>query len=130
MLRTCLVFGLVSVLGGTITARAQSTESLTAAERSGRKIFQTRCSMCHVGQDPATELATDSDKPRQWTFGPLLSQRNAADEGKLRDKITNGGPRMPGYKLSLSAEQIGQVIAFMKTLERPLTKLAAAGPGE
>ena len=130
MLRTCLVLGLVSVLSGTISAQAQSTESLTAAEQSGRKIFQTRCSMCHVGQDPATELAAENAAPRQWTMGPLLSKAQAANETRLREKITNGGPRMPGYKLSLSDEQIGQVIAFMKTLERPLTKLAAARPGE
>ena len=44
--------------------------------------------------------------------------------------VYNGGPRMPGYKLALTDQQIDQVIAFLKTVERPLTKLAVARPGE
>ncbi len=85
--------------------------------------------MCHVGQAPATELA-DGTSGQQWTFGPLLSKTHAADEATLRDKITNGGPRMPAYNLALTDEQIDQVIAFMKTIELPLTKLANDLPGE
>jgi mono/diheme cytochrome c family protein len=85
--------------------------------------------MCHVGQEPATEM-TKENAPRQTTFGPLLSKAQAANDGALREKIRNGGPRMPAFKLTLSDEEIGQVVAFMKTLERPLTKLAAVGAGE
>ena len=85
--------------------------------------------MCHVGQAPATELS-DGTTGRQWTFGPLLSKTNAANEATLREKIKNGGARMPAYKLALTDEQIDQVIAFMKTIERPLTKLALDSPGE
>jgi mono/diheme cytochrome c family protein len=121
----------VCILSATMGAlQAQSSPAtLTDTEKAGRKIFQTRCAMCHVGQDPATELA-DGRAPRQRTFGPLLSRAQASNETQLREKIANGGPRMPGYKLALSGEQIDQVIAFMKTLERPLTRLAAARPGE
>jgi mono/diheme cytochrome c family protein len=84
--------------------------------------------MCHVGQDPATEGAESAASRR--TFGPVLSRAQAADEATLREKIKNGGPRMPGYKLALTDDQIDQVIAFVKTLERPLTKLAVARPGQ
>lgn len=130
MLRTWLVLALVCVPSGTISAQPQSSATLTEAERFGRKFFQTRCAMCHVGQDPATEAAKESAAPRQTTFGPLLSKAHAANEATLREKIKNGGPRMPGYKLALTDEEISQVIAFMKTLERPLTRLVAARGGE
>lgn len=85
--------------------------------------------MCHVGQAPATELA-DGTSGQQWTFGPLLSKSQAANEATVRQIITNGGARMPGYNLALTDEQIDQVIAFMKTIELPLTKLANDLPGE
>jgi len=133
VLRNYLVLAQILVLGGTISAQQpESTPKLTAAEQFGRKIFQTRCAMCHVGQEPATEMSgSDTASRRQTTFGPLLSKAQSANEDRLREKIKNGGARMPGYKLTLNDDQIGQVVAFMKTLgERPLTKLASTRPGE
>lgn len=130
MSRTFLVLVQIAVLGGTL--HAQSPQ-LSPAESSGRKIFQTRCAMCHVGQDPATEmgLATGTPAPRRpSTFGPLLSKAQATDEAKLRDKITNGSARMPAYKLSLTPDEIGQVMAFLKTVEQRMTKLAIPRAGE
>jgi mono/diheme cytochrome c family protein len=132
VLRICLGLGVAGLLSAAVAGQSPSSApNLSAAEKTGRKIFQTRCAMCHVGQDPATGMATSANAtPRQTTFGPLLSKAQAANEAGLREKIKTGGPRMPGYKLALTDEQIDQVIAFMKTVERPLTKLAAARPGE
>ena len=127
MLRTCFVLAHICILSAVVSA--QQPPTLTATEKSGRKLFQTRCAMCHVGQDPATELASDTGR-RAATFGPLLSKAQAANESALRDKIKNGGARMPGYSLALTDEEINHVIAFMKTIESPLTKLAAARGGE
>jgi mono/diheme cytochrome c family protein len=129
LLRTSLVLANLFILSGATFAQAQSTSTASDTEMFGRKIFQTRCAMCHVGQDPATELQ-DGTAGRQWTFGPLLSKANAANEATLRDKIKNGGPRMPAYKLALTATDIDQVIAFIKTIEQPLTKLALERAGE
>jgi mono/diheme cytochrome c family protein len=132
VLRTCIGLALACILVTALHGQpSSSSANLSAAEKSGRKIFQTRCAMCHVGQDPATELTAASPAaPRQTTFGPLLSTAQAANDAALREKIKNGGPRMPGYKHALTDEQVEQVIAFMKTVERPLTKLAAAQPGQ
>jgi mono/diheme cytochrome c family protein len=129
VLRTSLVLAHLFILSGATFAQAQSTSTASDTEMFGRKIFQTRCAMCHVGQNPATELQ-DGTAGQQWTFGPLLSKANAANEATLRNKIKNGGPRMPAYKLALTDTDINQVIAFMKTLEQPLTKLALEVPGE
>jgi mono/diheme cytochrome c family protein len=86
--------------------------------------------MCHVGANPETEMATPTPGARRGTIGPGLSRSSAQNEATIREKIKNGGPRMPGYNLSLTDEQIDQVIAFVKTLEHPLTKLAVAKPGQ
>ena len=128
--RTILVLAQIAVLGSAL--HAQSPQ-LSPAENSGRKIFQTRCAMCHVGQDPATEmgLGTGTGAPRRAsTFGPLLSKAQAADEARLRDTITNGSARMPAYKLALTSDEIGQVMSFLKTIDQRMTKLALPRAGE
>ena len=98
MLRTCLVLTLFGFLSGTMAAQqAPSPKALNPGEKSGRSIFQTRCAMCHVGQAPASEMATDVAQRRPATLGPLLSKTNASDEMKLRQKIKDGalGWRLP-----------------------------------
>lgn len=131
MVRTSLVLTLLYVLSGTMSAQQpQSAGMLKPNEKAGRSIYQTRCAMCHVGQAPASEMATDPAQRRPATLGPLLSKANAADEMKLRSKIKDGSRLMPGYKLALSDEQIDQVIAFMKTIESPLGRISIARAGE
>ena len=129
--RTCLTALFATLLlAGTVTAApAQSSPSLSPAEKAGRSIFQTRCAMCHVGQDPAAELSTNSER-RPATMGPLLSRSNTTNETALRQKIKDGSVRMPGYKYTLSDEQVDQVVAFMKTIDKPLTRLFATRAGE
>jgi mono/diheme cytochrome c family protein len=133
VLRTCLALTLASVLSGTVSAQApQSPKSLTPIEKTGRSIFQTRCAMCHVGQEPASEMAGSAAaaERRGGTLGPLLSKGNTTDETRLRTKINNGSRLMPGYKHTLTDAQVDQVIAFMKTIDQPMTRLALSRPGE
>ncbi|MGE3513264.1 MAG: cytochrome c [Vicinamibacterales bacterium] len=120
-----MLFGLSGLLSAQVP-----TKPLSPTEKTGRTLFQTRCAMCHVGQEPATEMNTDSGARRPATLGPLLSKANTTNEAVLRRKIENGSRLMPGYKLALTSEQIDQVIAFMKTIEYPLTQLAMARAGE
>lgn len=122
----------VVVLGGSVAAQPRSAplnvRPLTADEKVGRRIVQTRCAMCHVAEDPGTEVERAATS---GPFGPLLSNVAVlADEAGVRAKIVNGGPRMPVYKYALRAEDLTQVIAFMKTLDRPLTQLSADHPDD
>jgi mono/diheme cytochrome c family protein len=128
--RISAVLAVVCLMGGTLAAQqAPPSRTLTPPEKSGRSIFQTRCAMCHVGQEPATEFATESAR-RPATLGPVLSKAHAANETALRQKIRDGSRLMPGYKHTLNDDQINQVIAFMRTLDQPLTRLMVARPGE
>ena len=131
MFRIPLVLAFVLVLSGTTAAQqALSPADLTPAEKSGRTLFQTKCAMCHVGQEPGTETRDDNAPQARPPLGPVLSQRHANDEAGLRETIQLGSDRMPGYRYTLTDEQIDQVIAFMKTIDGPLTRLAVARPGE
>jgi virginiamycin B lyase len=121
-----LIGGLV--LGGMTSAQqtAAPSSNLTAAEQAGRSLFQTRCAMCHVGGQPTSEMPNATAAPaRSSTMGPTIGPAHASKEAALRQVITDGGALMPAYKYALSAEQINQVIAFIKTLDKPLTRLAA-----
>jgi mono/diheme cytochrome c family protein len=64
------------------------------------------------------------------TMGPVLSKARLISEAAVRDKIRQGGPRMPGYQYTLKDAQVAQVIAYLKTLDAPLTRLAVTRPGE
>lgn len=86
--------------------------------------------MCHVGQEPATEMANPAAERRPATMGPLLSKANTTNETALRQKIKDGSRLMPGYKHTLTDAHIDQVIAFMKTIDQPLTRIAMARAGE
>ena len=130
----CAVFVLSTVitLGSSLAAQGRPATTnagpLTPDERAGRRILQTRCAMCHVAEDPGTEIER---AVARGPFGPLLSNaRVLVDEAAIRAKILNGGPQMPGYKYALAPRKLTQVIAFMKTLQRPLTKLAAEHPDD
>lgn len=81
VVRTSLVLTLLHILGGTMFAQQpQSPGTLKPNEKAGRSIYQTRCAMCHVGQAPASEMATDAAQRRPATLCPLLSKANASDE--------------------------------------------------
>ena len=129
----CAVFvSIVVTLSSGLAAQSRPATTnagpLTPDQEAGRRILQTRCAMCHVAEDPGTE--TERAVAR-GPFGPLLSSaRVLVDEAGVREKILNGGPQMPGYKYALSANEVTQIIAFMKTLQRPLTKLAAEHPDD
>lgn len=132
MRRCALLVSIVVTVGSSLAAQdrpaSMNVGPLSPDEKAGRRILQTRCAMCHVAEDPGTETE------RAVTigpFGPLLSNVQVlVNEAAVREKILNGGPRMPGYKYALSAKDVSQVLAFMKTLQRPLTKLAAEHPDD
>ena len=103
--------------------------TLTSEQQQGRRIFQTRCAMCHVGAEPGAEMR--ADQPGSGgPLGPVLSKARLTNEAAVRDKIRQGGSRMPGYQYTLKDAQIAQVMAYLKTLDAPLTRLAVPRPGE
>jgi mono/diheme cytochrome c family protein len=124
-----LVFVSVLLSAAMSAQESQPLSTLPAAQKAGRSIFQTRCAMCHVGQEPSSEMSSASER-RPATMGPLLSRANTTNEAALRRKIKDGSAKMPGYKYTLSDEQVDQVVAFMKSIDKPLTRLFAARPGE
>jgi len=87
-------------------------EKLSEQARRGEGLFLQRCSLCHL--------------PRKLKFGsppvmgPSLSGQfkdPSPEEMKiLRGFILKGGPDMPGFQYGLEANEVDDLIAYLKTL--------------
>src|SRR5437868_10212201 len=80
--------------------------ALTDQQVLGQRLFETSCGICHTRP---TLLA--------GMYGPELNKDTAGGrEDVIRDVITNGTPRMPGFKYTYNADQIAAIAAYVKTL--------------
>jgi mono/diheme cytochrome c family protein len=86
---------------------------LSEPQLNGRRIVAQRCANCHAGN------------PRQP--GPLLGKQIVESRGEafIRDKVKKGSTLMPGFEYTLQADQINDVIAFLKTYSPPARSPAA-----
>jgi mono/diheme cytochrome c family protein len=71
---------------------------------SGKYLFERNCTMCH---------GSNGGKGR---FGAADLRRSALSDPDYRQVIANGRRVMPQWKRRLSAGQIDQIIAYIKTL--------------
>jgi mono/diheme cytochrome c family protein len=95
-----------------------SGTKLTEQESKGAGVFIQRCSLCHLAK---TFGAGGSKFCCVASLGPNLSglfQNLTPDQEKaFRDIILNGGPTyMPPWKYGLTAEEIDDIVAYLKTL--------------
>lgn len=74
----------------------------------GRALWLQRCAFCHDG------VGT----PTYNTIGPWLDSEvvKARGDANVRAKILKGSSTMPGFQYGLTAAQVDQVIAFLKTI--------------
>ena len=88
----------------TASGSAQTPDS-SAAAQAGAALFRDNCARCHgthlEGGKKIPALA-DIDKKKHWT-----------DE-RITHRIQNGEGKMPPFRDSLSADQIQQLIAFLR----------------
>src|SRR5690349_10173954 len=81
-------------------------EHLNDQQQLGRRLFEQSCGVCHTRPTLVSRL-----------YGPELSKESAGgSEDVLRDVITNGTPRMPGFKYTYNPDQIAAIAAYLKTL--------------
>jgi cytochrome c6 len=72
----------------------------------GKDLYQTNCSRRH-GKDGTKHL-----------FGAKDLQKSVLDSTSLVTIIQNGKRFMPAYKSRLTAEELKQVMAYVKTLRQ------------
>jgi mono/diheme cytochrome c family protein len=97
---------------------AAAQVQLTASQKLGQRLFEQSCGVCHT---PPTLVS--------GLYGPALSKEAAGGrEDVVRDVISNGTPRMPGFKYTYDADQIAAIAAYLAIMPVPAAAPAPARP--
>jgi mono/diheme cytochrome c family protein len=80
-----------------------------AQQKLGMRLFNQSCRVCH------TKPTLTSPQ-----YGPVLSMNTLGGKTEImREVISNGTPRMPGFKYDFKPEQIDAIVAYLKTVPAP-----------
>jgi len=85
-----------------------SAPALSEEAYRGRAIWQQKCAYCHDGVG----------QPTYKTMGPWMDSDTVKEVGEdtLKAITSSGTTRMPGFQYDLDAQQMSDVIAFLKTV--------------
>lgn len=109
---------LAMTLQGASAEQGSSDPSLNDKQLLGMRLFNQSCRVCHTRPQLTSPL-----------YGPELSQNSAGgQDAVMRDVISNGTPRMPGFKYHFEPAQIEAIVAYLKTIPTPPPS-APAGAG-
>ena len=93
-------------------ALAQQTAtpvSLNDKQILGMALFNQSCRLCHTKPQITSPL-----------YGPALSRQSlGGQDDVMREVISNGTPRMPGFKHHFEPLQIDAIVAYLKTIPAP-----------
>lgn len=94
---------------------AKSEKEKPSAEKmaKGKELFGTWCEICHF--DKASEKKVGPGLKGLFKRGKFADGRKV-DEASLRIWIEKGGKDMPGFGDSLKAQEVQDLIAYIKTL--------------
>lgn len=109
--RFAMLLGLVVAVPLSAAAQDRSQELL------GMRLFNQSCRVCHT-------------KPQMTSpqYGPVLSMNTLGGKVDLvRQFISNGTARMPGFKYQFTPTQIDAIAAYVATLPAPPQAAPVAG---
>jgi mono/diheme cytochrome c family protein len=90
-------------------AAAQQADSLSDTQQTGRLLFEQSCGVCHTRPTLTSPL-----------YGPALSRETLGGQTDVMSEvISNGTPRMPGFKHLFDRTQIDAIVAYLKTMPKP-----------
>lgn len=96
---------------GASAQQVATNNGLNATQKLGRQVFAQSCGVCHL--PPALNART---------YGPALSRETAGGNDEVIRMISEGTPRMPGFKHYLERGQIDAIIAYLKTVPATATR--------
>jgi len=89
-----------------VFAQGAPDASFNDAQRDGLRLFSQSCGVCHTVVQQRT---------RQ--YGPVLSRETlGGDEELIREYISNGTPRMPGFRYYFEPTQINSIVQYINTI--------------
>lgn len=108
------------------TTPPQTTASTKGNLTNGATVYKKNCAGCHGNTGEGNGPAASSLKPKPANFVATSYKdskgKNPRDytDAEILDIINNGrkGTAMPAWKKQLSAEQINDVLAYVRSLEK------------
>jgi mono/diheme cytochrome c family protein len=89
--------------------QAAANSQFDAKQLLGMQLFNQSCRVCHTKPQLTSPL-----------YGPSLSRQSlGGQEDVMREVISNGTPRMPGFKHHFEPAQIAAIAAYLKTVPAP-----------
>ena len=95
---------------------AEPGTPLNDMQKLGQRLFYQSCVVCHT-------------KPQitSGQYGPVLSKDSLnGQEDVMREFISTGTSRMPGFKFQFEPTQINAIVAYLKTVPAPNPPAPAA----
>ena len=92
-----------------IAAAAQPVGSGSDQTMLGMRLFNQSCRVCHT-------------KPQLVSpqYAPVLSMNTLGGKADvMREVISNGTPRMPGFKYHFKPAEIDAIVVYIKTIPAP-----------
>jgi mono/diheme cytochrome c family protein len=115
MRRSVLVAAFVVWSASVAFAQAAPDASFNDGQKLGLRLFSQSCGVCHTLVQQRTKQ-----------YAPVLSRETlGGDEELMREYISNGTPRMPGFRYNFEPEQISAIVQYIKTVP-PQSAPAAA----
>jgi mono/diheme cytochrome c family protein len=103
-------------------ARAQQAAAppLSDSEKVGQQLFNQSCMVCHTKPQITSGM-----------YGPTLSKEAAGGDAQvMRGVIADGTPRMPGFKYHFTPAQIDAIVAYLKTMPKPVAASGGSSKGD
>jgi len=85
---------------------ADTGTALNDTQKLGQQLFYQSCVVCHT-------------KPQitSGQYGPVLSKETlGGQEDVMREFISTGTSRMPGFRFQFEPNQINAIVAYLKTV--------------
>ena len=94
------------LLGGAPQGLFAAENHLNSQQKLGWRLFEQSCGVCNTRPTLVAGM-----------YGPELSRVTMGGrEDLMREVISNGSPRMPGFKYTYNPDQITAIAAYLKTL--------------
>ena len=94
---------------GVFAQQIAANSPLNDKQLLGMRLFNQSCRVCHTKPQLTSPL-----------YGPSLSRESlGGQEDVMREVISNGTPRMPGFKHHFEPAQIAAIAAYLKTIPAP-----------
>lgn len=121
MIRSLRAVGFVLISGSLLSAgivlaqnSGKKSGGNAAAVARGKTIFQQKCSVCHYDTSDQKKIGPGlKGISKRGTFS--VNGNKITDES-LKNWIENGDQLMPPFKDTMEADQIKDVITYVKTL--------------